>query len=196
MAHETLPLAASSVHCPLTDATRGLINADVLAKMKPQTYIINTARGAIIDEADLLAALDSGHLAGAALDVQWPEPPLPDSRLYTHESVILTPPYWLEETGDTTTTGRHGRCQWCVYCNHSNQEPYTTVVALSSCLASAVRYCAQSRRTCVESRRMWCVHQRACSTTETAEAPVGTNWEHPPRTRTVNSHTGATSTAP
>ena len=91
MAHETLPLAASSVHCPLTDATRGLINADVLAKMKPQTYIINTARGAIIDEADLLAALDSGHLAGAALDVQWPEPPLPDSRLYTHDSVILTP---------------------------------------------------------------------------------------------------------
>ena len=80
-----------SVHCPLTDQTRGLLDASKLALLKPSAYLVNTARGAIVDEADLLAALDAGKLAGAALDVQYPEPPQPDSRLYTHERVVLTP---------------------------------------------------------------------------------------------------------
>ena len=68
-----------------------MINAELLAKMKVGAYLVNTARGAIVNEPDLLAALDSGQLAGAALDVQWPEPPLPESRLYTHDKVVLTP---------------------------------------------------------------------------------------------------------
>ena len=59
--------------------------------MKPSAFLINTARGAIINEADLLAALDAGKLAGAALDVQYPEPPPVGSPLYTHEKVVLTP---------------------------------------------------------------------------------------------------------
>ena len=57
----------------------------------PFLFLVNTARGAIIDEDALLAALDEGRIGGAALDVQWPEPPLPGSRLYTHDKVVLTP---------------------------------------------------------------------------------------------------------
>lgn len=80
-----------SVHCPLKAETRGLIDTQKLALMKPSAFLINTARGAIINEADLLAALDAGKLAGAALDVQYPEPPPVGSPLYTHEKVVLTP---------------------------------------------------------------------------------------------------------
>ena len=80
-----------SIHCPLTDETRHLMNAAALAKMKPSAFLINTARGAIIAEADLIAALRQGIVAGAGLDVQDPEPPAPESPLYTLENVILTP---------------------------------------------------------------------------------------------------------
>src|SRR5580658_4598268 len=64
-----------SIHTPLLPATRHLFNADVLRRMKPTAYLINTARGPIIDEAALASALDQGHLAGAALDVMEQEPP-------------------------------------------------------------------------------------------------------------------------
>ena len=63
-------------HCPLSDATRGLIGAAALARMKPTSYLINTAPGAVVDEAALCAALRAGALAGAALDVQARVPPL------------------------------------------------------------------------------------------------------------------------
>ena len=64
-----------SIHTPLLPATHHLFNADVFARMKPTAYLINTARGPIIDEAALADALDRGHLAGAALDVMEQEPP-------------------------------------------------------------------------------------------------------------------------
>jgi D-3-phosphoglycerate dehydrogenase / 2-oxoglutarate reductase len=80
-----------SLHAPLTPQTRGLFNADVFSKMKNGAYLINTARGPLIDEPALIAALDSGHLEGAALDVVATEPLSKDSRLLGRANVILTP---------------------------------------------------------------------------------------------------------
>ena len=80
-----------SLHLPLNEGTRGLINADTLAKVKPGARIINTSRGGVIDEDALLAALDSGQLAGAALDVFAQEPLPADSPLRSHPRVVLTP---------------------------------------------------------------------------------------------------------
>lgn len=80
-----------SIHCPLTEKTRHLINRERIALMKPSACIINTARGAIIDETALIEALQQHRLAGAGLDVQEVEPPVADSPLYTMEHVILTP---------------------------------------------------------------------------------------------------------
>jgi D-3-phosphoglycerate dehydrogenase len=80
-----------SLHAPLTPETRHLINAARLAHMKRGAYLINTSRGALIDTAALVAALDSGHLAGAALDVQDPEPPPLDRPPYNDPRVIVTP---------------------------------------------------------------------------------------------------------
>jgi D-3-phosphoglycerate dehydrogenase len=80
-----------SVHAPLTAATRGLVNAAAFAKMKQGALLINTARGPLIDEAALIAALDSGRLGGAALDVVTTEPLAKDSPLLGRDNVILTP---------------------------------------------------------------------------------------------------------
>jgi D-3-phosphoglycerate dehydrogenase len=80
-----------SVHAPLMPATRGLINAAALAKMKKGALLVNTARGPLIDEPALVAALDSGHLGGAALDVVATEPLPKDSPLLGRDNVILTP---------------------------------------------------------------------------------------------------------
>src|SRR5580692_9708045 len=80
-----------SIHTPLMPATHHLFNADVFRRMKPTAYLINTARGPIVDEAALADALDQGHLAGAALDVMEEEPPA-GSRLLGHrDNVIVTP---------------------------------------------------------------------------------------------------------
>jgi D-3-phosphoglycerate dehydrogenase len=80
-----------SVHAPLLPATRGLVNAAAFAKMKKGALIVNTARGPLIDESALIAALDSGHLGGAALDVVTSEPLAKDSALLGRDNVILTP---------------------------------------------------------------------------------------------------------
>ena len=80
-----------SVHCPLTPTTRGLVGAAVLAAMPPGGFVVNTARGGIVDEAALLASLGSGHLAGAALDVFADEPPPADHALRRHPRVLATP---------------------------------------------------------------------------------------------------------
>ncbi|MBU2114525.1 MAG: D-2-hydroxyacid dehydrogenase [Gammaproteobacteria bacterium] len=82
-----------SLHCPLTPANHQLFNAAVFAAMKPGALLINTARGALIDETALLAALQSRQLAGAALDVLTQEPPSADNPLITANlpNLIITP---------------------------------------------------------------------------------------------------------
>jgi D-3-phosphoglycerate dehydrogenase len=80
-----------SVHAPLLPATRGLMNAVAFAKMKKGAFLINTARGPLVDEPALIAALDSGHLGGAGLDVVTTEPLAKDSPLIGRDNVILTP---------------------------------------------------------------------------------------------------------
>jgi D-3-phosphoglycerate dehydrogenase len=79
-----------SLHCPLTDQTRHLMNAERLAQMKPGARLINCARGALIDEVALYRALQSSHLAGAALDVYGQEPPK-GSSLLALDTVVMTP---------------------------------------------------------------------------------------------------------
>jgi phosphoglycerate dehydrogenase-like enzyme len=80
-----------SLHVPLLPETRGLIGADVLAKMKPTAVLINTARGELVDETALHAALSSGGIAGAGLDVFAQEPPQPDNPLFLLDNVVITP---------------------------------------------------------------------------------------------------------
>lgn len=79
-----------SIHSPLLPETQGLFNADVFRQMKPHAYLINTARGPIVDEEALARALDAGQLAGAALDVMPKEPPS-GSPLFGRPNVIITP---------------------------------------------------------------------------------------------------------
>ena len=80
-----------TVHTPFTEETRGLINAPRLAKMKKGVRIVNCARGGIVDEAALADAIESGHVAGAALDVFVKEPPEPENRLPKLPQVLATP---------------------------------------------------------------------------------------------------------
>ncbi|MEQ1947003.1 MAG: C-terminal binding protein [Bryobacteraceae bacterium] len=79
-----------SLHCPLMPETKHMMNAKTFAIMKKGSYIVNTGRGPLIDEAALAAALDSGHIAGAALDVVEKEPPT-DSPIIGRDNVIITP---------------------------------------------------------------------------------------------------------
>lgn len=80
-----------SLHCPLNDNTRHIMNQESIAMMKPSAFIINTARGALIDEQALIGAINKGVIAGAGLDVQEVEPLSEDSPLYTMDNVIITP---------------------------------------------------------------------------------------------------------
>jgi glyoxylate reductase len=79
-----------TLHVPLTPETKHMINARTMEQMKAGAYLVNTARGPVVDEADLVAALKSGRLAGAALDV-WENEPSPRPELVEMENVILTP---------------------------------------------------------------------------------------------------------
>lgn len=80
-----------SLHCPLTDDTRQMINTTLLEQMKPAAYLINTARGALINEQDLADALRNKKIAGAALDVLSAEPPASGNLLFNTPNCIITP---------------------------------------------------------------------------------------------------------
>lgn len=91
-----------SLHLPLNDETKHVVNARSLATMKPTAYIVNTARGGLIDEAALLAAVRAGQIRGAALDVLSAEPPPKDhpvlSELLNEERILVTPHFaWYSE---------------------------------------------------------------------------------------------------
>jgi len=80
-----------TLHCPLNDQTKHMINKKTIGKMKSSAVIVNTGRGPLINEADLCEALATKRIAGAGLDVQEVEPPAEDSPLYTLDNVIITP---------------------------------------------------------------------------------------------------------
>jgi glycerate dehydrogenase len=80
-----------SLHCPLTEETRGLVNRDLLGCMKPGAFLINTSRGPLVVEADLAAALNEGVIGGAGLDVLGTEPPAPDNPLLNARNCYITP---------------------------------------------------------------------------------------------------------
>jgi glycerate dehydrogenase len=80
-----------SLHCPLTPQTASLVNARRLSLMKPTTFLLNTSRGPLVDESALADALNSGRLAGAALDVLSTEPPPADNPLLTARNCLITP---------------------------------------------------------------------------------------------------------
>ena len=90
-----------TVHTPLNDDTRKLINAEVLSWMKPTAYLVNTSRGGMVDHEALAAALKSKQIAGAAIDVYETEPPKPDFPLIGLDNVLLTPHLsWYSEDSD------------------------------------------------------------------------------------------------
>lgn len=80
-----------SLHCPLTNETAGLVNAEFLSRMKKTAYLINTSRGPVVNEKDLRAALDSGAIAGAGVDVLSSEPPKEDNPLIGAKNCFITP---------------------------------------------------------------------------------------------------------
>ena len=90
-----------SLHAPLTDATRGIVDRGLLARLPPGAVLVNTARGELVDEDALVWALDDGPLAGAALDALCTEPPAPGSPLLGRDDVLVTPhaaPHTAEAT--------------------------------------------------------------------------------------------------
>jgi phosphoglycerate dehydrogenase-like enzyme len=80
-----------SIHCPLNDATQHLIDRQLFDRMKPTAYFFNAARGPIVNESDLIDALQSGRIAGAGIDVFEQEPPSPENPLLQMENVLLAP---------------------------------------------------------------------------------------------------------
>ena len=96
-----------SLHCPLTNETRGMIDESAIAKMKPGAILINTARGAVIDSEALARAVAEGRLAGAGLDVYPDEPHVPEC-LLAQKRIVLTP-----HVGSNTADARKLMAEMC-----------------------------------------------------------------------------------
>jgi D-3-phosphoglycerate dehydrogenase len=94
-----------SLHLPLTPETKGMVNEDFISKMKKGSYLVNTARGEVVDETALLRALESGHLRGAGLDAFVVEPPDPSNPLLHLPQVIATPHLGAQTDGATSNMG-------------------------------------------------------------------------------------------
>ena len=106
---------AISLHVPLTDETRAMVNSGVLKLMRPGSVLVNTARGAVVNIDDLLAALDAGTLDGAALDVLPVEPPAPEHPILKHPRVLLTPHsafYSVEAEKELRRKGAQNLIDW------------------------------------------------------------------------------------
>lgn len=117
-----------SLHSPLTRDNRHIINADALAQMKSSAYLVNTARGPLIDEDALLAAVRSGQIAGAALDVLSVEPPAADSPLMREERILITPHMaWYSEEAKVDVRRRGAEEVVRVLCNEPPRAPVNRV---------------------------------------------------------------------
>lgn len=99
-----------SLHVPHTPDTNAMVDAGFLGRMKPTAYLINTSRGKVVNEGDLIAALEAGTIAGAGLDVFWTEPLPADNRLRSLPNVILTPHY-AGYSGDSWADLREEMCR-------------------------------------------------------------------------------------
>jgi len=115
-----------SIHCPLNEHTRGIFNRYVFAKMKPGSVLVNTSRGGTVVEADLVAALQSGRLAGAALDVFEEEPPAKDNPLFAMDNVVLSPHIAGTDTRSMEDMGIE--CARCIVSLYRGEWPEGAVV--------------------------------------------------------------------
>jgi D-3-phosphoglycerate dehydrogenase len=95
-----------SLHLPVTAETRNLVDRTLLGRMRRGSYLINTARGELVVEEDLLAALDAGHVGGAALDTLRDEPPAPDHPLLRRDEILITPHLGAHTIEATIAMGR------------------------------------------------------------------------------------------
>lgn len=112
-----------TINCPLNDKTRGMIGAVQLSLMKPTAYLINTARGAIVDESALTAALRDRRIAGAGLDVFATEPPSPGNPLFALENVILSP-HAIARTDECVRDTSISACRNVLAVFHGSAPPY------------------------------------------------------------------------
>lgn len=115
-----------SIHCPLNDETRGRFNKAAFAKMKPDSILVNTARGGIVVESELIAALESGHLRGAGLDCFEREPPSPDNPLFQMEQVVCTP--HIAGSDDKSQDDMGIEAADCIIKLHSGEWPAAAVI--------------------------------------------------------------------
>ena len=113
-----------AINCPLNAQTKGMINADLLGVMKPTAYLVNTARGAIVDQAALTLALQEGRIAGAGLDVFDPEPFPADDPLTRLDNVILSP-HGMAWTDDLYRGNGLGACENVLTVLRGEVPPYT-----------------------------------------------------------------------
>ena len=115
-----------SVHCPLNDDTRGIFDKSAFAKMKPNCILVNTARGGLVVESELIAALQEGRLRGAGLDCFEQEPPLPDNPLFQLDQVVCTP--HIAGSDDKSQDDMGIEAADCIIKLHSGEWPAPAVV--------------------------------------------------------------------